>query len=283
MRNIGFICKQGRQEPIELISEIRPWLEGRGCRLYLETDVAAALGLQGHPREEIPAQADFIVVLGGDGTLISAARQVAGLKVPIMGVNLGGLGFITQINKDDVLRALELVIGGNCPVEERIMLDAEVIRESTEVARFTALNDIVINKGTLARMIEIRTLVDGTCLTTYRADGLIISTPTGSTAYSLAAGGPILYPTLECIIVTPICPHMLTNRPLVLPDDKVISVMPSIDIEKVYLTADGQTGCPLQEGDIIEIRKSVHVTRIFSPGFYDHFELLRTKLKWGER
>jgi NAD+ kinase len=283
MKKIGFICKPDRQEPVDLIREILPWLYERGCQVFLEADIASVLGMHGYEREEIPGQVDFIVVLGGDGTMISAARYVAGRNVPIMGVNLGGLGFITQTGKDNILNSLGQVLDDGCPVEERIMLDAAVIRDSKEVNRFTGLNDIVINKGALARMIALEAFVQDTYLTTYRADGLIISTPTGSTAYSLAAGGPILYPTLESIIVTPICPHMLTNRPLVLPDDMCIRVVLKIDSERVYLTVDGQIGCPLRQGDVVEIRKSVHITRIFTPGSYDHFELLRTKLKWGER
>jgi NAD+ kinase len=283
MKNIGFICKTGLQEPGALLRDILPWIEERGCRAFVEEHVASGIGVPGYKREEIPGKVDFIVVLGGDGTMLSAARQAAGRNVPILGVNLGGLGFITQSNKSDIFSALDMAIRGVCPVEERIMLDAVLIRDSAETSRFTALNDIVINKSALARMIEVETLVQERYLTTYRADGLVISTPTGSTAYSLAAGGPILYPTLGSIIITPICPHILTNRPLVLPDYLPIRVVLKVNGGKVFLTADGQTGCPMQKDDIVEIRKSGHITRIFTPGFYDHFELLRTKLKWGER
>jgi NAD+ kinase len=283
MKNIGFICKPGIQEPVDLVRKILPWLQERECRVFLETDVASALGIKGYKRDEIPGLVDLVVALGGDGTMISAARHVAGRNVPIMGVNLGGLGFITQTNKCDIFTALDKALHGDCPVEKRIMLDAVLISESRESNRFTGLNDIVINKGALARMIEIEAVVDGSYLTTYRADGLIISTPTGSTAYSLAAGGPILYPTLGCIVVTPICPHVLTNRPLVLPDDRSIRVTLKNDSEQVNLTVDGQAGCPLKQGDMVEIRKSAHITRILDTGFCNHFELLRTKLKWGER
>jgi NAD+ kinase len=283
MKNVGFICKPGKQEPIDLIREILPWLQERKCRAFLETDVASALGIKGHKRDEIPGLVDLVVVLGGDGTMISAARHVAGRNVPIMGVNLGGLGFITQTNQSGIFTALDKALHGDCPVEERIMLDALLFRDSQEVSRFTGLNDVVINKGALARMIEIEAVVEGSYLTTYRSDGLIIATPTGSTAYSLAAGGPILYPTLGCIVVTPICPHVLTNRPLVLPDGKSIRVTLKNDSEKVYLTVDGQEGRPLKQDDMVEIRKSTHITRILDTGFCDHFELLRTKLKWGER
>jgi NAD+ kinase len=260
-----------------------PWLKKRGCSVFLEKAVASAVRLKGLRTEDIPDKVDFLVVLGGDGTMISAARLVAGRTIPIMGVNLGGLGFITEINKDDIFSALEQVLEGRFRIQERIMLDAVLIRKSKEACRFTALNDIVINKGALARMFEMETFVQGAYLTTYRADGLIISTPTGSTAYSLAAGGPILYPTLESIIVTPICPHMLSNRPLVLPDNRTIKVVPKTDTEGVYLTADGQIGRLLKQGDIIEIKKSVSITRMISSNGHDHFELLRTKLKWGER
>jgi NAD+ kinase len=283
MKRIGFICKAGRREPVELIKTLLPWLHDRNCSVFLEKEAASALGLGGCGIEDIPDLVDFLVVLGGDGTMISAARLVAGRNIPIMGVNLGGLGFITEINKDDIFAAFEQVLEGRCRIQERIMLDALLLKSSKEASRFTALNDIVINKGALARMFEMETFVQDAYLTTYSADGLIISTPTGSTAYSLAAGGPILYPTLNSIIVTPICPHTLTNRPLVLPDDSVIRVVPKTDSERVYVTVDGQIGRPLRKREVVEIRKSASITRIYSPSGHDHFELLRTKLKWGER
>jgi NAD+ kinase len=280
---VGFICKAGRSEPVELIRTLLPWLHDKKCSVFLEKEVAAALGLKGYEKEDIPDLVDFLVVLGGDGTMISAARLVAGRDLPIMGVNLGGLGFITEVNRDEIFAAFEQVLEGRCCIEERIMLDAVLLKNSKEVSRFTALNDIVINKGALARMFEMETFVQDVYLTTYRADGLIISTPTGSTAYSLAAGGPILYPTMNSIIVTPICPHTLTNRPLVLPDYSVIRVVPKTDSETIYVTVDGQIGRPFRKGEEMEIRKSASITRIYSPSEHDHFELLRTKLKWGER
>lgn len=283
MKKIGFICKFGRNEPVELVKVLLPWLQERKCQVFLEPEVASALGMKGYDKDSIPGLIDIMVVLGGDGTMLSAARLIAGRNIPIMGVNLGGLGFITEINIDEIFSALEQVLQGKCSVEERIMLDASVLRKSEKVCRFTALNDIVINKGALARIIEMETFVHDIYVTTYKADGLVISTPTGSTAYSLAAGGPILYPTLESIVLTPICPHMLTNRPVVLPDDRVIRVVLKTESENVYLTVDGQIGLPLLQGDIIEVRKSAHTTKLLSPFIHDHFELLRTKLKWGER
>ncbi|MGO9377952.1 MAG: NAD(+)/NADH kinase [Dissulfurispiraceae bacterium] len=283
MKKIGIICKSGRTEPIELVKLLIPWLKERQCEVALEWVVAEALGLKGVEREEIPGTVRMMIVLGGDGTMLSVARLIDGRDVPILGVNLGGLGFITEINKDEIFGALNQALEGNSPVEERMMLDIRVLRQSMEVGNFTALNDGVINKGAMARIIEMETFVNTSYVTTYRADGLIISTPTGSTAYNLAAGGPILYPTLSSIIVAPICPHMLTNRPVVLPDNSDITIALKTETESVYLTVDGQVGIPLHQGDIIEVKKSDSTTKIFTPCGHDYFNLLRTKLKWGER
>lgn len=282
MKKIGIICKSGRTEPIELVKLLIPWLKERQCEVALEWVVAEALGLKGVEREEIPGTVRMMIVLGGDGTMLSVARLIDGRDVPILGVNLGGLGFITEINKDEIFGALNQALEGNSPVEERMMLDIRVLRQSMEVGNFTALNDGVINKGAMARIIEMETFVNTSYVTTYRADGLIISTPTGSTAYNLAAGGPILYPTLSSIIVAPICPHMLTNRPVVLPDNSDITIALKTETESVYLTVDGQVGIPLHQGDIIEVKKSDSTTKIFTPCGHDYFNLLRTKLKWGK-
>jgi NAD+ kinase len=283
MKKVGIICKSGRPEPLELVRILLPWLAERECEVFLEPEVASALGMKGLEREKMPGAVDIMVVLGGDGTMLSVSRLIAGRDVPILGVNLGGLGFITEINKHEIFSALEQALQGTCPVEERMMLDALVIRESGEAGCFTALNDAVINKGALARIIEMETFVNDSYLTTYRADGLIISTPTGSTAYSLAAGGPILYPTLRSMVMTPICPHMLSNRPIVLPDDCVVRVALKSASESVYLTVDGQVGLKLQQGDVIEVRRSTSTAKMFAPCGHDYFNLLRTKLKWGER
>ncbi|HMK55792.1 MAG TPA: NAD(+)/NADH kinase [Dissulfurispiraceae bacterium] len=283
MKKIGIICKSGRKEPVELVKLLLPWLEERKCSVVLEAAPASVLGQKGMERDAIPDAVEMMVVLGGDGTMLSAARLVAGKDVPILGVNLGGLGFITEISKDEVFSALEQILDGKSPIEERMMLDVCVLRESAEAGCFQALNDAVINKGAMARIIEMETFVEASYVTTYRADGLIISTPTGSTAYNLAAGGPILYPTLSSIVIAPICPHMLTNRPIVLPDKSDIRIVLKSEIESVYLTVDGQVGIPLQQGDVIEVKKSDNTTRIFTPCGHDYFNLLRTKLKWGER
>lgn len=282
-KEIGIICKRGRPEPLEMVRELVPWLRRQGCQVILERDAARQVGLDGCPRQEIPLRVDMVIVLGGDGTMLGVARLVSDRGVPVLGVNLGGLGFITEVNRNDLYEVLEKVLTGCCPVEERIMLDAVVHRDKGRVAHFRVLNDVVINKGALARIIDLETHVDYSYVTTFKADGLIISTPTGSTAYSLSAGGPVLYPTLNCILMTPICPHTLTNRPIVLPDGYVITVNLRTESEDIYLTLDGQTGFALRQYDTIEVKKAACTAKFLIPCKRDYFDILRTKLKWGER
>jgi NAD+ kinase len=326
MKRIGIISKRGKPEALELLKKLVPWLQERGFEVLLCREAAAHLGVAGYEPPEIPRMAELIIVLGGDGTMLSVARLTAGRDIPILGVNLGGLGFITEVNKDDLFVVIEDVLThgaqpspqGSQPVtngpkpvtngpkpvtngsrpsdggfdyEERMMLDADVIREGASVARYTVLNDIVINKGALARIFDMETFIEGRYVTTYNADGLIVATPTGSTAYSMSAGGPILYPTLHCIAITPICPHTLTNRPIVIQDNMTIEITirgealrvgddSNID---VFLTLDGQVGFTLMQDDLIIIKKSQHKTRIIIPAGRDYFQILREKLRWGER
>jgi NAD+ kinase len=234
------------------------------------------------PREQLPGQVDLLVVLGGDGTLLAAAR-LAERPVPILPVNLGGLGFLTSVTLEELYPILEQVFEGRNRISERVLLEVEVLREGKIVERQRALNDAVLNKGTLARMIEVDLHIDGTYVCRYRADGLIISTPTGSTAYSLAAGGPIVYPLVEAFLITPICPHMLTNRPLVIPNTSTIEVEFQAGEEPVYLTLDGQVGVELTRGDRVAARKAGTKLRLVRPQRKTYFEILRNKLKWGER
>jgi NAD+ kinase len=283
MKKIGIICKLGRMEPVDLLRVLLPWLRERGYEVSLDQETAETLNMEGFARFQIPLLTDMIIVLGGDGTLLSVARHIGDRNVPILGINLGGLGFITEISRDGIFTALEKVMAGDYEIEERMMLSALVIRHGERFAHFIALNDIVINKGALARITEIEVYVNKSYITTYKADGLIISTPTGSTAYSLAAGGPILYPSLNSIILTPICPHTLTNRPLVLPDDMVVETILKSESEDVFLTLDGQVGFALNKNDMVEIRKAECRTRLIIPPGRDYFKILRTKLKWGER
>ncbi len=283
MKKIGIICKLEKAEPKEILQDLLPLLKRKGCDVYLDTETASKIGLNGYSRSEIASLVDVVIVLGGDGTMLSVSRLVAEKGVPILGVNLGSLGFITEISKEEVLAAVEKMIQSPLAIEERLMLHTQIFRNNNQVASYLALNDIVFNKGALARMIDLETYINDRYVTTYKADGLIVSTPTGSTAYSLSAGGPILYPTLDSILVTPICSHTLTNRPIVLPQDFKIKVVLKTLSEDVYLTVDGQEGFSLRMDDAIEIVKSRSKARLLLPKERDYFDILRTKLKWGER
>jgi NAD+ kinase len=261
------------------------WLQERGCTPLVDEHLAHHIGYHnGMTREEIREQAELVVVLGGDGTLISVARLMCGKDVPILGVNLGSLGFLTETTVEELYSRLEKCLEGNPRVSDRMMLEVTVHREGTEIETHYALNDVVINKGALARIVDLETKVNRHFLTTFKADGLIVSTPTGSTGYSMSAGGPIVHPQMSCIVITPICPHTLTNRPIVVPDESVVSitVKSSFD-ENVYLTIDGQVGLELKEGDSLEVRRALKTIALVMSRHRDYFELLRTKLKWGER
>ncbi|HEX8948968.1 MAG TPA: NAD(+)/NADH kinase [Dissulfurispiraceae bacterium] len=283
MKRIGIICKIGRPEPLDILKDFLPWLREKGYEVFLDIETAKVLDMEGHSRSRIPSLTDVIIVLGGDGTMLSVARLVGDKGVPILGVNLGGLGFITEVNREEIFSAMNKVLSGSCSEEERIMLTAMVYRHGEKIADFLVLNDVVINKGALARITDMETYVNNAYVTTFKADGLILSTPTGSTAYSLSAGGPILYPTLNSILLTPICPHTLTNRPIVLPDNVVIEVILRSASEDIFLTLDGQVGFSLRNNDAIEVRKAGFKTKILIPCERDYFQVLRTKLKWGER
>jgi NAD+ kinase len=283
MKRIGIICKTGRPEPLETLRELLPWLRERGVEVFIDSETAESLNIKGYPRPEIPLLSEAVVVFGGDGTMLSVARIACEKDIPILGVNLGGLGFITEVQRAEVVDAIEGVLSGQSVIEERLMLSASVHRHGEKIAEYTALNDVVINKGALARIIELETLIDGMYVTSFRADGLIMATPTGSTAYSLSAGGPILYPTMDCVILTPICPHTLTNRPIVLPAGARIEVALKSPAEDVFLTLDGQVGFSMRQNDIIVIGKSPFKTKLLIPRGRNFFQVLRRKLKWGER
>jgi NAD+ kinase len=265
-----------------LVSETIPWLQSRGVSVFVDEASARQCpdSVEVTPPEQLPGKVDAVSVFGGDGTLLYAARLVAGSGVPILGVNLGSLGFLTEVKLEELRPAFENLLSGNYYIENRMLLYVTVLRNQQEIARYLALNDAVINKGALARIVELEVTVNAQLMTLTRADGLIISTPTGSTAYSLSAGGPILYPTLEAFVITPICPHTLSNRPVVVPDDGIIGVCLSRGAE-VMLTVDGQVGMPLQQGDCLHVEKagpSIHLIQATGSSF---FKLLREKLKWG--
>ncbi len=283
MKRIGIISKPGKPEPPEVLRKLIPWITERGYAVFVDQETASVLGIEGHPRAELPGLVDAVIVLGGDGTMLGAARLVAEEGLPILGVNLGGLGFITEVNLSELYPAVEKMLKGECSIEERVMLQAEIIRSGETVTTYTVLNDAVITKGALARIIDLETYVDHSYVTTFKSDGLIISTPTGSTAYNLSAGGPIVHPALDCMLLTPICPHTLTNRPIVLSGESLIEVTLKSESEDVFLTLDGQLGFSLVKGDVVAVRKSAHKTRLLMPCERDYFQVLREKLKWGER
>jgi NAD+ kinase len=290
MKRIGIIAKQNKPEDVTITGGLVEWLQSKGIDVYIEEGIGEAIRatmkgpwLTGIKKEEIPSHAEMIIVLGGDGTLLSVARLVGKHEVPILGVNLGGLGFLTEIKLEELYRVLERVIKGDFVTDERVVLTAGVIRRGEKLAEFIVLNDAVINKGALARIIDIETTINGDYLTTFKSDGLIISTPTGSTAYNLSAGGPIAYPSLHCIIITPICPHTLTNRPIVIPDDVEVRVILKSKQQEVILTLDGQQGFVLEFEDTVVVKKAEGRILLIKSPYRHYFEVLREKLKWGER
>jgi len=285
MKRASIIAKQGKPELAGAAREVTRWLREHGYFVTVDTvtqefcpdcELAEREAVVGkHP--------DFVVVLGGDGTLLSAARSVAAAGIPILGVNLGGLGFLTEIKQDEITRALTEVVAGRCELSLRSMIHCQVQRNNQCVASYDALNDIVVNQRAVARITEFEVRVNRTFVATYKADGLIVSTPTGSTAYSLAAGGPILAPDVPGFVITPVAPHALTNRPLVVQDTAEIELRVVVTREQAYLTIDGQLGSPLEEGDVVVCRKSEFQVKLFKLPDRSFFHVLRTKLKWGER
>jgi NAD+ kinase len=285
VRCIGVAVKPSKPETGPVVRMLVQWLRQRGHTVALDEEAAAVCpDCEGRAsRAEVAARADLMVVLGGDGTLLSVARDLGGREVPILGVNLGGLGFLTEIALEELLPTLEQVLRGEGVVSRRLTLTAEVRREGRVIAEMEALNDAVINKTTLSRILDLETLVNGEYVTTFRSDGLIVATPTGSTAYCLSAGGPILYPTLPALVIIPICPHTLTNRPLVIPVDAVVEVIQRSASEDVHLTVDGQVGVTLQHRDVVALRRSPHTIALIRSPKLNYFDLLRAKLRWGER
>lgn len=284
MKCAGIIAKHIDPRAGAIVSELCDWLASRGKGVILDRETASLVQrADGVSRGKLPEHCDFLIVIGGDGTLLSAARVVGTTGKPILGVNLGALGFMTAITLEELYPALDRIFTYDFEYDERMMLVAHVHRLGERVANYTVLNDVVINKGALAKIIDIEATIGEMYLSSFKADGLIISTPTGSTGYSLAAQGPILYPTLRTIVITPICPHTLTNRPIVIPDNMVVRAELRSQETDVFLTLDGQVGFGIRQGDVIEVKKADAPLRFFRSPFRDYFTVLRTKLKWGER
>jgi NAD+ kinase len=282
MKKIGIIAKD-MPRAHDAVRKLSKWLTAKGRKVFVEDRTASSLGLKGHAPKKLPSLVDMIIVLGGDGTLLSAARLVADSRknVPIFGVNLGSLGFIAEVPLEELYGNLEKALAGKLRADERMMLTARVIRKGKTIALHTVLNDAVVSKGTFARMVSLEVSVGDDYLTAIRADGLILATPTGSTAYSLSAGGPIIHPALHCFVVTPICPHTLSNRPIVIPDSSVVRVKLLSRSEGASLSFDGQVVTALQQNDVVEVKKAKYRVRLIKHPTKNYYEILRTKLKWG--
>lgn len=285
MKTIGLEVNLGKQRVAPLVEQIVDWLTARSCRVVMAVDTAAALGRPelGLPREQLVEETEIVLVLGGDGTLLHCARESAPRGIPLLGINLGHLGFLTEIDVPELWSGLEKLLAGRYTVEERMMLEARVIREGHTVERVIGLNDAVITKGAFARLIFLETHVNEDFVTTYPADGLIVATPTGSTAYSLSAGGPLVTPELDLMVVTPICPHSLWARPLVINAASRVRVIVRSKQGEVMLTVDGQQGCKLEFNDTVLIQQAAHRARLIRLKNRSFFYLLRQKLSEGER
>jgi len=281
VKTVAVVVKRGSAEAVALAKEVRARLPE--LDLLAEPALAEATGWPVTTPEEIGRRAELLLVLGGDGTLIHAARMVRGRAVPILGVNLGSLGFLTEVPRTELYPRLAEALEGRAQLHTRMKLACRLHRDGKVLLEDEVLNDVVINKGALARIADHEVSLDGQYMTTFKSDGVIIATPTGSTAYSLAAGGPIVHPALECALVTPISPHALTQRPFVVPGGQVVNVVLRSEVADVYLTLDGQAGHALQQGDRLEVRRSPNRTVLVSNPNIDYFGILRQKLHWGER
>jgi NAD+ kinase len=285
MKSVAIISKPGRPELPQVAARLVKWLQAHDYSVVADKETCTvAPGLECIPRESVAARKpEFVVVLGGDGTMLSAARAVAMARIPILGVNLGSLGFMTEVRVEELESTLDALARKQTVIDARAMLHCQLVRAGKCVSSYEALNDIVVNKAALARMVDFDVYVNQQFVSNYKADGVIISTPTGSTAYSLAAGGPILTPSVDAFVITPVSPHALTNRPLVVPDRSEIVIDVKQPQEEAYLTVDGQTGGPLEQGDRIVCKKSGHTIQLLHLPQRSFFDVLRAKLKWGER
>lgn len=285
---IGIVLKPHQPEALKTICELVEWLAERGIKVVggPELERERIEHQTGCPVDEVTqdnlaANVDLILVLGGDGTMIATARMVGDQEIPVIGVNYGGLGYLAEFRIEELYAGLEAVLSGNYRLDKRVMLEVELRRDDTVVTSNRVLNDVVINKSALARIIEIEASFNRQFVNSFRADGLIVSTPTGSTAYNLSAGGPVIFPSMNAVVITPICPFTLSNRPIVVPDDGEIELQLKTDQEEVALTLDGQVGFPLKVDDRIMIRKSRTTFNLIQPSSRNYFDVLRDKLRWG--
>ena len=283
-KTIGIFSRPRRVDITGIVPPLLKWLADRKLNASYDQETATSLDKTegGKTRAELAAQSDLLLVLGGDGTLLAAAREAAPRGIPILPINLGSLGFLTSFTLQELYPALEETLAGHLTASERVLLHAVLIRDGKTLDDQRVLNEVVINKGALARMIEVRLTINTDFVCRYRADGLIVATPTGSTAYSLSAGGPIVHPNVESIIITPICPHTLSDRPIVVDDKCCVELKLTGPAESVYLTLDGQKGVQMQSGDKVRIFRAEERLKLIQPMRKSYYEILRSKLKWGE-
>src|SRR5437762_6828910 len=288
IKRIDVTVKAHQPDALETLCSLTKWLSERGIEIVGPPDIEreriehqTGCSVEVVSEEELPRRVDLMLVLGGDGTMIATGRMLGESQVPVLGVNYGGLGYLAEFPIEELFPALEAILAGQYTVQQRLMLSVELWRGEELVTRNRVLNDVVVNKSALARIVEIEAYLNDQFVSSFRADGLIVATPTGSTAYNLSAGGPIIFPSMNAMVITPICPFTLSNRPIVVPDDSVIEVRLITEKEEVALTLDGQVGCPLQAHDRVVIRKSETAFNLVQPPNRNYFEVLRNKLKWG--
>ena len=288
IKRIGIFIKPHQPEALQTICELTQWLAERGIGLVggPELDRERIEHETGCPvdqveTDQLAASVDLFLVLGGDGTMIATARLIGDHEVPVLGINYGGLGYLAEFRIEELYLALESILSDNYRLDKRVMLAVEMIRSGEPAMHYRVLNDVVINKSALARIIEIEAYLNQQFVNSFRADGLIISTPTGSTAYNLSAGGPVIFPSMNAVVITPICPFTLSNRPIVVPDDALIELRLKTEKEDVSLTLDGQVGLPLKTEDLVVIRKSKTTFNLIQPMNRNYFDVLRDKLRWG--
>ena len=288
IKRIGIVLKPHQPDALKTICELVEWLGKRGIALSGGPEIereqiehATGCSVETVAVDKLPSSVDLILVLGGDGTMIATARMIGDREVPVMGVNFGGLGYLAEFRIEELYTALEAILAGNYRLDRRVMLAVELLRGNDPVTTHQVLNDVVINKSALARIIEIEAYLNEQFVNSFRADGLIISTPTGSTAYNLSAGGPVIFPSMNAVVITPICPFTLSNRPIVVPDDAVIELRLKTEREDVALTLDGQVGFPLKVENRVVIRKSRTTFNLVQPMNRNYFDVLRDKLRWG--
>jgi NAD+ kinase len=289
IKRVGVVLKPDLPEALETIGELLKWLAERGLTLFVGPKIDRAAIEQATGRrlatvelEQMAGEVDLIVVLGGDGSMIGASRLMGDHDVPVLGINYGTLGYLAEFRVEEMFSALEIILAGAYRTEERVRLSVDLRRGDELLMHSRALNELVVNKTAMARIIDIEARMNGQLISQFRADGLIISTPTGSTAYNLSAGGPVVYPSMNALVVTPICPFRLSDRPIVVPDDATIEVSLQTPDEEVYMTLDGQVGHPIEAGDRILIRKSSTTFKIVQPANRNYFDVLREKLRWGK-